>query len=143
MMFSTLRKGKIIIMKTLAVCYSKTGNTKKVADAVAEKLSCDLDELGYDETTKTIFTYYNPKDYDRVVLLSPIWAFSLSEPMKLYLGKHKADIKIYSLIVTCGLFGLRGCVKNCVSAIGKPPEKALKFKAKKVKLGAFDIGDVF
>ena len=126
-------------MKTLAVCYSKTGTTKTVADAVVKKLNCDLDELSFDEKIKKVTGARNPADYDRVILLSPIWAFSLSEPMKLYLEKHKSDIKMYSLVVTCGMFGLRGCVNNCVSAIGKPPEHALKFKSKAVKQGNYDI----
>jgi hypothetical protein len=129
-------------LKTLAVCYSKTGNTKKVADAVVEKLGCDLDDLQFDMASKTMQSSRSPADYDRVILLSPIWAFHLPDPMKLYVNKHKSDIKEYSLIVTCSLGGLRGCVKNCVSAIGKPPVHALKIKAKDAKQGSFDIGAI-
>ena len=126
-------------MKTLAVYYSKTGTTKKVADAVVGKLSCDLDELQFDDKANTIQSSRNPADYGRVIILAPIWAFSLATPMKLYLKKYKADIKTYSLIVTCGMFGLRGCVGNCKKAIGRPPEHALKFKQKAVLRGEFNI----
>ena len=130
-------------MKTLAICYSKTGNTKKVADALVDKLKCDLEELQYDETSQTIMTFFDPKEYDRVVLLAPVWAFSLAEPMKLYINKFRADIKKYSLVVTCGLFGLNGCIGNCRKVLGKPPHIAMKFRAKNVKKGTFEIGDVF
>ena len=129
-------------MKTLAVCYSKTGNTKKVAESVVKKLKCDLDELQFDETAKTISSSRDPKDYDRVILLSPVWALSLSAPMKLYLAEHKADIKSYSLVVTCGKLGLKGCVGNCKKSIGKPPEHAMKIKAAAVKEGAFSIDGI-
>jgi len=129
-------------MKTLVVYYSKTGTTKKVARAVAEKIGCDTDELQYDEKAKTISHSCDPSGYERVVLLAPVWAFSLAEPMKIYVAKHKANIRKYDLIVTCGGLGLRGCVKNCEAAIGRQPEKALKFRSKQVKLGDFDISAI-
>lgn len=126
-------------MKTLVVCYSKTGNSKKVAEAVIKELSCDHAELIYDETAKTIKGASDPSGYERVILVCPIWAFSLAEPMKLYLKEYGKSIKDYSLIVTCGLFGLRGCIRNCVAAIGKPPAKSMKIKGKDAVSGNFDI----
>jgi len=129
-------------MGTLVVYYSKTGTTKKVARTVIEKLNCDFDELQYDDKTKSISDSLEPSAYERVILLSPIWAFALAEPMKIYVAKHGSKIKRYDLIVTCGGLGLRGCVRNCVSAIGKPPEKALKFRAKLVKQGDYDLSPV-
>jgi flavodoxin len=84
-------------LKILAVCYSKTGNTKKIADAVVEKLGCDLEELQFDMQTKVMQSSVSPADYDRVIVLTPIWGFQLSEPMRQYLKKYRADIKEYSL----------------------------------------------
>jgi len=126
-------------MKTLAVCYSKTGNTKKVAEAVIKALDCDYAELIYDEAAKTIEGAQDPSGYERVILLCPIWAFSPAEPMKLYLKEYGKSIQSYSLIVTCGLFGLRGCVGHCVSATGKQPVKSMKIKSKAVQADNFDI----
>jgi len=126
-------------MATLVVYYSKTGTTKKVAETVISKLNCDFDELRYDEGTKTIQSTCNPSEYDCVILLSPIWAFSLAAPVKSYITQHKSKIKTYRLIVTCGRIGLRGCIRNCKSVIGRSPEKAVKFMAKDVVAGNFDI----
>jgi hypothetical protein len=128
-----------VTVKTLAVCYSKTGTTKIVADAVVKKLSCDLDELQFDEKTQTMQSSLNPADYDRVIILAPVWAFMLATPMKLYLKKYGKDIKAYALVVTCGMFGLRGCVSNCKKTIGKPPEYAVKLKDKAVRRGEYAI----
>ena len=127
------------MMKTLVVCFSKTGNSKKVAEAAVKELSCDYAELIFDETAKKTEGAVDPSEYEHVMLICPIWAFSLPEPMKMYLQEHGKSIKNYSLIVTCGLFGLRGCVSNCVSAIGKAPQKSVKIKAKDAKAGNFDI----
>ena len=129
-------------MKTLVVYYSKTGTTRKVAQAVIAENDCDSDELSYDEKTKSFDYERDPSEYDCVILLAPVWAFSLAEPMKKYIAKHKSNIKRYGLIVTCGGFGLQGCVRNCLSSIGAKPEIALKFRSKYVKQGIFDLSPV-
>lgn len=126
-------------MKTLVVYYSKSGNTKTVAEAVIKNLACDYDKLDYDEKSKAIRCTKKPSDYERVILLSPIWAFSLAEPMKLYLNKFRSEILTYNLIVTCAGLGLRNAIRNCRSAIGKSPEKAIKIRAQQIRQGDFDV----
>jgi len=129
-------------MKTLVVYYSKTGNSKKVAEAVIPELGCDFAELIYNEAEKTIEGAADPSDYERVILVCPVWALSLPEPMKLYLKEYGKAIKNYSLIVTCGRLGLRGCVRNCAAAIGSKPQKALKFRSKAVKADSFNVAGI-
>ena len=127
-------------MNTLVVYYSKTGNAKKVAEIVINELGgCDRAELVFDEKAKTIEGAVDPSGFERVILLSPIWAFSLAEPMKLYLNEYGKSINSYTLIVTCGMFGLRGCVRNCVKATGKQPLGSMKIRDKNLKTGNFDL----
>ena len=127
-------------MKTLVVYYSKTGNAKKVAEIVINELGgCDHAALIFDEKANTIEGAADPSGYERVILVCPIWAFSLSTPMKLYLKEYGKSIQSYSLIVTCGMIGLRGCVKNCVKATGKQPLKSMKIKDKHLKADNFDV----
>jgi len=129
-------------MKTLVVYYSKTGNTRSVAEALLTDKKCDSDEIQYDEKAKSIDFARDPSEYDRVILLAPVWALNLADPMKLYIAKHKSNIKRYSLIVTCGALGLRSCIRNCLSSIGSKPEIAVKFKSKHVKQGDYDLSPV-
>jgi len=129
-------------MNTLVVYYSKTGNAKKVAGLVIDKLGCEHAELIFDSNAITISGAADPSGYERVVLISPVWAFSLATPMKLYLKQYGKSIKDYSLIVTCGGMGLRGCVSNCVKAIGKQPLKSMKIMDKNLKIDNFDINAV-
>ena len=129
-------------MKTLAVCYSRTGTTKKVAEAILEKLDCDLELLEFDEKTKMITVIYDPADYDQVIILSPIWAFTLSGPMKRYLLEYHEAIKAYYLVVTCGGLGLYGCVRFCWKTMRKPPEVAVKLRARDVNKGDIQIEKV-
>jgi len=129
-------------MKTLIAYYSKTGNTRAVAEKTQAALSCDMDEIKYNEGNKAIASALDPADYESVILMCPIWAFNLPEPMALYLRQYKAGIKRYRLAVTYGLFGLRGCVSGCKKILGAAPEKAVSINAKKAKSGAFDVGAI-
>ena len=126
-------------MQTLLVYYSKTGNTKKVAEAVIKDLKCTVSELIFDEATKKIQGDHNPTGYDKVVIVSPVWGMSLAEPMKVYLNKYGKFIKSYNLIVTLGMFDLGGSARFCSGATGKPPAKMLKIKTSNVQSGSFDV----
>jgi len=129
-------------MKTLIVYYSKSGNTRKVAEKVRTALSCDLDEIQYDQAAHAISSKLNPADYDRVILMCPIWGFRLSEPMALYLNQKKANINRCRLAVTCGSMGLRSCVSNCEKILGKSPETAVKITAKTIANDTFSIAEI-
>ncbi|MCL2608483.1 MAG: hypothetical protein FWD94_01060 [Treponema sp.] len=129
-------------MKTLVVYYSKTGTAKKVAQDVIEKMNCDFDELQYDEKTKEMRHLRNPSDYEHIIIIAPVWAMNLAKPVRQYVIKHKTNIRQYDLIVTCGGFGLRGCVKNCLSSIGKVPKNSIKLRKKHVKQGKYDITSI-
>lgn len=129
-------------MKTLIVYYSKSGNTRKVAEKVQSTLSCDLDEIQYDQNSHKVISALNPADYERVILMCPIWAFHLSEPMKLYLRQQKANIRQYRLAVTCGGLGLRGCISDCKKILGASPEIAVKIREKSISEGAYSISEI-
>lgn len=129
-------------MKTLIVYYSKSGNTRKVAKKAQAILSCDLDEIQYDQNSHTVASTLNPADYERVILMCPIWGFRLPEPMTLYLRRQKANIKLYRLAVTCGGMGLRGCISDCKKILGAPPETAVKIRAKSISGGTYSIDEI-
>ena len=129
-------------MKTLVVYYSKSGNTRKVAEKVHAAIPCDVDEIQYNEKSHTATGKLNPANYDRVILMCPIWGFKLAEPMKVYLNQQKANIKRYRLAVTCGSMGLRGCISNCKKILGKAPETAVKIRAKTIPEGTYSISEI-
>ena len=130
------------MMKTLVVYYSKSGNTRAVAEKVQSALSCDVDEIRYQPKEHRVSSDLNPADYDLVILMCPIWAFRLSEPMALYLQQQKASIKRYRLAVTCGGFGLRGCVSDCKKILHTLPETTVKIKQKAIQDGTYSIDDM-
>ena len=79
-------------MRSLVVFYSRTGNSKFVAEKVASELRADTEEVvdlknrrglfgfikaGYDATlgkeTKIEKTQNSPRDYDLIVVGTPVW----------------------------------------------------------------------
>ena len=77
-------------MKTLVVYYSRTGNTKKIAEEIAQKLGADTEELIDQKNLTEIDTLIkNPDDYDVVIIGTPIWAGGITPAIRTYLSIHK------------------------------------------------------
>ena len=108
-------------MKALVVYYSRTGNTKVIADEVAEALGADVEDLkdtkdrqgpvGYmksaqDAVRKTRAelkkAVHDPADYDLVILGGAIWAGSICSPMQTYALDHKGKFKRVAFLCTAG-----------------------------------------
>jgi flavodoxin len=94
-------------MKALVVYYSRSGNTKAVAELIAGTASADLEELvEIGVSRKGLLGYISagrggmfktksklqapskvPADYDLVFVGSPIWGWNLSPAVRSYLGQ--------------------------------------------------------
>jgi len=108
-------------MKALIVYYSRTGTTRKVADAISKILKCDVDEIidtknrdgpmGYlisgreamrKQLTEIKKPRKNPKLYDMVIIGTPVWGFTMSSPMRTYITQNKALFKKTAFFCTHG-----------------------------------------
>ena len=105
-------------MKALIVYYSRTGTTRKIAEAIKNSLDGDIDEIQDAESRSGIFGWlkagrdagsksltrienvdYNPSDYDVVVIGSPTWNGTVSTPIRTYITEYKdklQDIALFS-----------------------------------------------
>ncbi len=127
-------------MKTLVAYYSRTGNTKKIGDEVAEALGAEIEELKDRKNRQGLIGYMksgwdamrknradlgpatrNPADYDLVVLGSPIWAFTICTPTRTYATSHKDSFKNVSFLCTAGD---AGCAQKGCDALGEVTGKA-------------------
>ena len=107
-------------MKALVVYYSRTGNTKSVAEEIAAELGADVDEvvdlkkregrMGYlsasidatsNRETNISETKKNPADYDLIVIGTPVWFYSPSSAIRTYIAKHDVSGKNVALFFTC------------------------------------------
>lgn len=96
--------------KTLVAYYSRTDTSLKVAKDLAETLGADLDRIelpthrrgsiayalsaleAVAKGVPSIRTRLDPGAYDLVVLGSPVWAGTMSAPMRSYLFMHRAEL---------------------------------------------------
>ena len=118
--------------KTLVVYYSKTGNTRTVAEAIAEKLGGDLQEVNEQGVAQT--PARDPSTYDLVVIGTPVNGFRTSIPIQGYLTQNRDRLPQVALYATYSLWPawtLGGMEKLA----GKKAVTSGTFKSKDIKLG--------
>ncbi len=123
--------------KILVVFYSRTGNTKKLAEKIARKLDADIEEiidkksrkgiLGYvfggrdafrKSTTEIIFKK-DPEKYRLVVIGTPVWAGTVVPAVRTYLIENKSKLKKVAFFCTFG-GGAGKTFKEMGEISGKP-----------------------
>ncbi len=109
-------------MKTLVIYYSKTGNTKYMAEKIADEAKADIFEIqrekdikskgfmlyfrgGFESMTKRV-----PKlkqsdisidDYDLIFIGTPVWAWNLNPATRAFLKSAKIKNKKIGLFCCC------------------------------------------
>lgn len=131
-------------MKTLVVYYSRSGVTRSAAEAIAKVLGADLEEivdltdrrgaLGYlragrDAALKRPTVIHppirQPKDYDLVIIGTPVWAFTMAPAVRTWIGMHKAQISHVALLCTMGGSGDKRTFTHLEQACGHTPVATL------------------
>ncbi len=133
-------------MKTLVAYYSRTGNTKKIAEQIAKELKADIDEIkdntnrdGLLNLAKSIFhaiarketkikTKKDPSKYDLVIIGTPVWAGRETPAVRTYLRKNK--FKKAAFFCTCG--SRQGKSFRNMQRLSKKPLAKLKIKEKQI-----------
>ena len=136
----------VIDMKILVVYYSRTGKTRAIGEAIAEKLKADLDEItdlkkrsgpigflraGYDSTRKKstrISAKINPESYNMIVIGTPIWNNNMTPAVRTYISDHDLSGKNLAFFCTGG-----------GSNFDKTIEEMKKLVSKSVVLGTMGI----
>ena len=144
-------------MKSLIVFYSRSNITKKVAESIAGKLDCDVEEikpkvnydgkLGYakgikDGASEKIVELedlsYNPQDYDVVYLGAPVWAGKSANPLISYIKQNEGKFSSVKFFVTAGSRGFDATFKQLEDATSIRPLKTLALTTKEVKNNEFE-----
>lgn len=104
-------------MKTIIVYYSHTNNNKVLAGELMKRMGGAVLRLE-EQKKRTGFTIlldlmfnrlpalkphrYSMRNFDMVILLSPVWAGKVASPMRSFLEQEKYNIAKYSFITLCG-----------------------------------------
>jgi len=98
-------------LKLLIVYFTRSGNTERVVKKIHESVGGDVELITESMNRKGIIgwlktgssnskrevgpigeTQYEPVDYDLVILASPIWAGTVSSPMRGYITKNREKL---------------------------------------------------
>jgi flavodoxin len=139
-------------MKILVVYYSYTGNTKKIAEALTEKLEAKIDEIkdlkersrkivgwliaGKDSLSRKpaeIKYKEKPEEYDLVIVGTPVWMWTMTPAVKKYLS----DNKFRRVAFFCTHGGNAGKTFEDMEFLSEKPERNFALLDKNIKKGNF------
>ncbi|MCX6761668.1 MAG: hypothetical protein NTY33_02385 [Candidatus Moranbacteria bacterium] len=138
-------------MKILIAYYSRTGTTKKIAESLAEKLGADVEEIkdtvnrngikGYllsgrdamkKNLTKLEASKFSPKEYDLVIIGTPIWSWNLSVPIRTYLTDNNDQFSKVAFFCTMGGSGDEKAFAEMAEITNQKPLATLGLKTREV-----------
>ena len=137
-------------MKVLVAYYSRTGTTKKIAEEISRLLRCDLESIidrknragiigylsaGRDASTKKLTQIdqakFDAANYDLVIVGTPVWASTLSAPVRTYLTQHRERFNRMAFFCTCD--GGKGTAfEEMEIAAGKKPLAVLELTKREI-----------
>ena len=142
--------------RILVVYYSRTGRTRQLAEAIAHGLDADIDELrerrdrsgawGYLRSLadsaagrggELVGAYRDPRDYDLVVIGSPVWAGWPASPLRSYLRARKGTFRDVALFVTLGGTSSYRPLRRMSVLAGMPPVETLAVREHQVINGDY------
>ena len=126
--------------RTLVVFYSLSGTTRRIAEALSEALKCDLEEITEPKLRTGFLGYvrsllearrkrpstiapkkHDVSSYDLVVIGTPVWAWSLSSPVRAYLMATASQLPEVAFFCTLGAKGSENAFAQMTALVGKKP----------------------
>lgn len=133
-------------MRTLVVYFSFSGNNRLLAKEIARRIGCDICPI-VEKKRRTMLTIildmlfrrlprieplaYPPSNYQRIILVAPIWASKVANPMKTLIKREKAALSSYAFISLCGYEQSgqqQGIARELLALAGHPPITVAELK---------------
>jgi menaquinone-dependent protoporphyrinogen IX oxidase len=158
--YAARNRGTLVAyLKTLVVYYSRSGTTRKIAEALSEALNANIEEIVDANGRAGFFGYVrslveaiqkNPSaiaqsksdlsSYDRVVIGTPVWAWSVSSPVRAYLMANKGHLPEVAFFCTLGGKGSESVFGQMQSLAGKAPRAVYAVTAGEVTSARYRAG---
>lgn len=142
--------------KILVVVYSYTGTSRKVADLLCSQQGWPLAEIVETRPRAgalgslrclldSVFRRHPPirydgprtKDFDAVVLVSPIWGQRLAGPMRSFVGTRREHLPDVAVVSVMGGRGAPNAVAEISHLVGRAPILDAAFTTREVDSGSF------
>ncbi|NMC08649.1 MAG: flavodoxin [Candidatus Lokiarchaeota archaeon] len=143
--------------KYLVTYYSRSGATRIAAEAIAQRLGADIDEIKakkYDAGIMGILTAgidilmktraeiepatKEPSSYDHVIIGTPVWGLTASNPVISYLEQHKGQFKAVSFFSCSFMMGGVYAFDTMKNACGMSPVATLDLGETEVRQGNYE-----
>lgn len=143
-------------MKALVVYYSRTGHTKKAAEAITRALACDSEEIidtqkrsgplgflrsGYQAMMGKLTVIRDIKkdisSYDILVIGTPIWASTVSTPLRTFIHQYREQFKKVAFFCTCGGTRIEKVFSVMEELCGKKPVSVFSLRTMEVREGDY------
>jgi flavodoxin len=141
----------------LVVYYSRTGNTRRVAEELAARGGWDLERVidtrprdgligylrsGFDSlfrrTTTLAPPRHDPADYDLVVVGTPVWNASVSTPIRTWLEERRGLLPALAFFATEGGRGAPHAFRQMALLAGGTPIATLELTDEELRRGALE-----
>jgi flavodoxin len=141
-------------MKILVLYYSRSGRSRTVAQAIAQKLKTDIQEIiplkgyaglfgfirgGFQATRgKTPAIKPLVKDlatYDLVIFGTPIWGSRMASPLRTVITENKPKIKKYAFYCTAGGAGQEKAFADVQELFSAAPVAVMELQSTEVDKG--------
>lgn len=142
--------------RILIAFYSRSGATRKIAEALVAELKCDAEEIiasgghaGFLGVVRSLIEAMqhrpaqiappsrDPSSYDLVVIGTPVWAWSVSAPIRAYLMQQANKLPPVAFFCTMGSAGDKRTFTQMQTLTGKTPRAVAAFTAQEVVEGRF------
>jgi flavodoxin len=126
--------------KVLVICFSRSGNTRAFGAAIAERLHADFEAItepndrsgvsGYIRSLiDAVFTrsvridppQHDVSLYDIVIVGTPIWAGTVSAPVRTWLALHRRKLPHLAFFCTERVRGDSTAFRDMTRLVGKQP----------------------
>ena len=143
--------------RALVAYYSRTGNTRRVAEAIAAELGADLEPI-VDRTGRRGFVGYlraardairgrrteidpprrDPSAYELLVVGTPVWGSSLTPAVRTWLAARTGTLPDTALFLTHGGSGRERVFAQMTGLCGRFPLAALALREQELREGGWE-----
>jgi menaquinone-dependent protoporphyrinogen IX oxidase len=148
------REERMAKPQVLVVYYSRSGTTRRIAQALAAMLGGTLEEIAETKSRASLLGYWrsviearrqlpativaaktDPSSFDLVVIGTPVWAWSLSSPVRAYLAASRGSLPEVAFFCTLGGAGASTTFTQMQGIVGKPPRATCALTARDIEAG--------
>lgn len=141
---------------TLVVYYSRTGYTRRAAEAVAAALDADIEAIteprgrgglwGFLRSAREALTARSveiapvqkePSGYGLVIVATPVWAGHLASPVRGWLAAHGQQMRRTAFVCTERRSGAEQVLQEMTTLSARPPEATMAVTDAQIRSDGF------